>query len=166
MSTETQTQSTTGIGQITTNQWAAGAAGGFVGSVIFGLMMQYIMPPPMLEVVLPAMYGIEGPALMTGWATHQFHGVVLGLAYVALVQLNPFKRAARTLRGALGLCVGYGIVTTPVLAVLVMPLWLSAVGFAGAPPFPNIAIPGTILSLAGHIVFAVPLVIAYTVASE
>jgi len=112
------------------------------------------------------MYGIEGPALMTGWVIHQFHGIVLGLAYVALVQLNPFKRAARTLRGALGLGVGYGIVTTPVLAVLVMPLWLSAVGFAGAPPFPNIAIPGTILSLAGHIVFAVPLVIAYTVASE
>jgi len=162
----TETQSSTEFGQITANQWIAGAAGGFLGSVIFGLMMQYVMPPPLLEMVIPAMYGIEGPALLTGWAIHQFHGVVLGVAYVAAVQVGPLNATARRLSGALGLGVVYGILTTVLLAVVVMPLWLSAVGFAGAPPFPNISIPGTLLSLVGHIVYAVPVAVAYAIVSE
>lgn len=162
----TETQSSTEFGQITANQWVAGAAGGFIGSVIFGLMMQYMMPPPLLEIVIPAMYGIEGPALLTGWAIHQFHGVVLGVAYVGLVQFGPFESAARRVPDAVGLGVGYGILTTIGLAVLVMPLWLSAVGFAGAPPFPNIAFPATLLSTVGHIVYAVPVAVAYAVVSE
>jgi|AntDeeMetagen192_2_1112575.scaffolds.fasta_scaffold02389_4 uncharacterized membrane protein (UPF0182 family) len=62
--------------------------------------------------------------------------------------------------GALGLGVGYSVVTTLGLAVHVMPLWLSEVGFAGVPPFPKIVISRTILSLVGQIVFAVPLAIA------
>lgn len=36
----------------------------------------------------------------------------------------------------------------------------SAVGFPGAPPFPNIAIPGTLLGLIGHIVYAIPVALA------
>ena len=162
MATET-TEATPEVGlrSITSSQWLAGAAGGFVGSVLFGLMMQYVMPPPLLEMAIPAMYGIEGPALAAGWAIHQFHGVVLGLAYVALVQALPLRKRATRLGGALGLGVAYGVLTTIGLAVIVMPLWLSAVGFPGAPPFPNIAIPGTLLGLIGHIVYAIPVALAY-----
>lgn len=80
MGTETTEAASTGrIKSIRLTQWLAGAAGGFLGSILFGLMMQYVMPPPLLEMVIPAMYGIEGPALAAGWAIHQFHGVVLGL---------------------------------------------------------------------------------------
>lgn len=167
MSSETQTRATqaetTGI---ETNQWLAGAAGGFVGSVLFGLMIQYVMPPPLLEVVLPAMYGIEGPALTAGWAIHQFHGVVLGLAYVAAVQFGPLRAPARRLGGALGLGVAYGVLTTVLLAVLVMPLWLQTVGFPMAPPFPNVAFPATLISTVGHVVYAVPVAVAYALVSE
>jgi hypothetical protein len=124
-------------------------------------MMMYVMPPPLLEVVVPAMYGVGGPALATGWLLHLFHGLVLGLAYVALVQAGPLKETARSMGGALGLAVAYGVVTTAVLAVLVMPLWLSAVGFPNAPPFPNVAIPGTIISTIGHVVYAVPVAVLY-----
>jgi hypothetical protein len=159
MSTETRTSA--GLNTVRSNEWAAGAVGGFVGSVLFGLMMQYVMPPPLLEIVIPAMYGIEGPALAAGWALHLFHGVVLGLAYVAFVQYEPFRDPARRLGGSLGLGVAYGVLTTALLAVLVMPIWLSAVGFPGAPPFPNVAIPGTILSLVGHIVYALPVAVGY-----
>lgn len=143
-----------------------GAVGGFVGSVLFGLMMQYVMPPPLLEMVIPAMYGIEGPALAAGWALHLLHGVVLGLVYVALVQFGPLRAPARRLGGALALGVGYGILTTIGLAVLVMPLWLAAVGFPMAPPFPNIAIPSTIVSTVGHIVYALPVALAYALFAE
>lgn len=159
MSTATETIS--GLGTVRTNDWIAGAAGGFVGSVLFGLIMQYVMPPPMLEVVIPAMYGIEGPALAAGWTLHQFHGVVLGIVYVALVQFRPFRAPARRIGGGLGLGIGYGVLTTLGLAVLAMPIWLSAVGFPAAPPFPNVAIPGTVVSLIGHIVYAVPVALAY-----
>lgn len=46
-----------------------------------------------------------------------------------------------------------------------MPIWLSALGFPGAPPFPNVAIPGTIVSLLGHVVHAVPVALAYALAT-
>lgn len=163
MATETTTVSS--VSSVTSEQWLAGAVGGFVGSVFFGLMMMFVMPAPLLEIVIPAMYGIEGPALLTGWAIHQFHGVVLGLVYVALVQFGTLREPARDLSGALGLGVAYGILTTLVLAVLVMPIWLAAVGFPAAPPFPNVAFPGTIVSTVGHIVYAIPLTIAYALSS-
>ena len=142
------------------DEWIAGIVGGFVGSLLFGLVMQFVMPQPVLEMAIPAMYGIAGPALLAGWALHLFHGVVLGIVYVALVQLGPLREPATRFAGSLGLGVGYGIVTTA-LPVFVMPLWLSAVGFAGAPPFPNIAIPGTLVSLLGHVVYAVPVAVSY-----
>jgi len=162
----TGTRTTTGIAGVASKQWVAGAVGGFVGSVLFGLVLMYVVPAPMLEMAIPAMYGIEGPALAAGWAIHQFHGVVLGLGYVALVQVSGLGETARGLAGALGLGVAYGVLTTVGLAVLVMPLWLGAIGFAGAPPFPNVGIPGTIISAIGHIVYAIPVAVAYAVTSE
>jgi hypothetical protein len=49
--------------------------------------------------------------------------------------------------------VGYGVVAWVVLAALVMPVWLGAVGFPNAPPFPNFAVP----SLLWHLVYGVVL---------
>lgn len=157
----TETRSAEPTTSVTPRQWTAGALGGIVGSVFFGLMMMSVMPPPLLKIVIPAMYGIEGPALTMGWLLHLFHGLVLGLGYVALVQAEPVKKTARSMGGAIGLAVVYGIVTTAVLAVVVMPLWLSAVGFPNAPPFPNVAVPDTIVSTIGHIIYAVPVAVLY-----
>lgn len=166
MSTKTRTAAP--VSAVTTNEWLAGAVGGFVGSVLFGLIMMYVIPAPMLAVVIPAMYGIEGPALLAGWALHQFHGVVLGLAYVALVRATPGRigRLARDRTGALGFGVAYGVLTTVVLAVLVLPVWLGAVGFAGGPPFPNVSYPGTVVSLVGHVVYAIPVAVAYALTAS
>lgn len=108
----------------------------------------------------------RGPALAAGWAIHQFHGVALGLAYVALVQFEPLRGPARRLKGSLALGVAYGVLTTIALAVIVMPLWLSTVGFPGAPPFPNVAIPGTIIGLIGHIIYALPVALAYAIVTD
>ncbi|MFA9516189.1 hypothetical protein ACERIT_03055 [Halopenitus sp. H-Gu1] len=159
MATETRSSDVT-MG-VASEQWIAGAVGGFLGSIPFGLLMMYVMPPPLLEIVIPAMYGIESPALIAGWALHQFHGVVLGVVYVALVQAGWFHETARSLRGALGLGVAYGILTTVVLAVIVMPLWLGVVGFPNAPPFPNFGIPATMISGLGHIIYAIPVAVLY-----
>ncbi|MCL9812102.1 histidine kinase [Natranaeroarchaeum aerophilus] len=164
MATTTDTRSNL-IGTVATTELAAGAAGGFVGSVLFGLLMQFVIPAPMLEMAIPAMYGIEGPALAAGWAIHQFHGVVLGIAYVLLVGNTGLSARAGTLPDAIPLGVAYGILTTVLLAVLVMPLWLGAMNFGGAPPFPNVAFPATLLSTVGHVMFAVPVAVAYALAA-
>ncbi|WP_327052968.1 histidine kinase [Halomicrococcus gelatinilyticus] len=160
MATETQTR--LGRFRAGRNGWIAGAAGGLVGSVLFGLMM----PTATIAMAIPAMYGIEGPASTAGWLLHVFHGVALGLAYVALVQVGPLADVATRLRGAVGLGVAYGVVTTALLPVLVMPVWLAAVGFPMAPPFPNLAVPGTLVSLVGHVVYAVPVALAYALAAR
>lgn len=163
MATETQTVTeTTGI---TTNLVLAGAVGGLIGGVLFGLMMQFVLPKPLLEMAIPAMYGISGPALGAGWAIHLFHGVVLGVVYVVIAG-TLLGESARSTGGALGLAVAYGIVLTAVLAVLVMPVWLSTVGFPKAPPFPNIAMPGTIMNTIGHIVYAIPVALSYAMVSQ
>lgn len=147
--------------------WVRGAFGGFVGSVAFGLFMAFIMPPPMLEVVIPNLYGIaatpEAPAPLAGWAFHQFHGVMLGLAYVAYVEFPSVSAwwEPRTLTGGVVHGLIWGVATTIVLPILVMPVWLQTVGFAGTPPFPNVSFPATLMGLIGHVVYAVPLGLLY-----
>jgi len=163
MATETQTSPKSRT--VTVREWAAGAVGGFVGSIVFGVMMMSVMPAPMLEIVIPAMYGIEGPALVAGWAVHQFHGVVLGVSYVGLVQFGAIRDTAKSLSGSLGLGVAYGILTTVVLAALVMPLWLQIVGFPAAPPFPNVGFPATLVSALGHTLYAVPVAVGYALSA-
>ena len=54
MATETQSTQTT-VGNATVGEWTAGAVGGFLGSVLFGLIMQYVIPAPILEMAIPAM---------------------------------------------------------------------------------------------------------------
>ena len=46
MATETTTESS--VLTVKSEQWLAGAAGGFVGSILFGLMMMFVMPAPLL----------------------------------------------------------------------------------------------------------------------
>jgi hypothetical protein len=129
--------------------------------------MMFIMPPPVLEVAVPQMYGIsatpDNPAFLAGWLFHLYHGVFLGFAYVALVEHNAIHDMLNphALAGSIAHGIWYGILTTILLAVIVMPLWLGAAGFAGAPPFPNISVPGTLLGLIGHIIFALGVSVIY-----
>jgi hypothetical protein len=146
--------------------WSVAAVGGFLGSVPLGLMMQFGNPEPLLALALPMMYGLGGPSLSAGWALHQFHGVVLALLYVAAVQSNVLAPHARRLRGALGLGVLVGVVTTVVLSVLLMPLWLALVGYPHTPPFPDLAMPEKLWSVLGHVVYALPVTFGYALVAR
>jgi hypothetical protein len=160
MSTETAGLGSTDVFNTTPKRVLAGIVGGFVGSLLMGGIMS-TMNPGTLNVAIPAMYGVEGPSSLAGWAFHQWHGVFLGALYVVGVDNVPgLRERARTLGGAVAGGVGYGVVTT-LLPVLVMPLWLSTVGFANAPSFPNLAFPGTVMSAVMHVVYAVPVALAY-----
>lgn len=80
---------------------------------------------------------------------HLFHGTVLGLVFVAVVGYFDLRSAEKVVGGGMA----WGLVTWAVLAALIMPLWLSAVGSPASPPFPNFAIP----SLFWHLVYGVVL---------
>jgi uncharacterized membrane protein YagU involved in acid resistance len=129
-------------------------------------MMQYGNPEPLLALALPMMYGLSGPDLVVGWALHQFHGVALAVMYVAAVQSQPLAGYARTLRGAVALGVVVGAVSTALLSVLLMPLWLGAVGYPFTPPFPDLAMPEKLWSVLGHVVYALPATAGYALVAR
>ncbi|MFC6752914.1 histidine kinase [Halorubrum tibetense] len=147
MATETATAANVST---ETGDWQAGVAGGLVGGLVFGAMMS-VMTPPVLEMGIPAMYGIEGPAGAIGWAIHMSHGAVIGLGFAAIAGLKP--DVSESIGTSLGVGAGYGLLVWVALAVVVMPIWLGAVGFGGAPPLPNIGVE----SLVGHVVYGVVL---------
>ncbi|WP_200531020.1 histidine kinase [Halorubrum sp. LN27] len=143
MATETATP--TDVSTDTAN-WKAGVAGGLVGGLVFGAMMS-IMTPGVLQMGIPAMYGIEGPAGTVGWTIHVSHGAVIGVGFAAIGDLKP--DLGGSVGTSLGVGAGYGLLVWAALAVIVMPIWLGAVGFPGAPPLPNVGVE----SLVGHAVY-------------
>ncbi len=161
MSTETQpgTEIETGSGFA---PWQAGAAGGILGAIGFGLFMMFVIPDQVLEVAIPTLYGVEAtpddPALAAGWAIHLGHGAILGMGFSLLMRVDANDEFAFTnsRAGVVGLL--YGIVTWGVLAMFIMPVWLYTMGMAG-PGVPNVSE----LSLIGHALFGVLLGIGFNV---
>lgn len=157
MSQQTRTSGATGTSLETdTGSWISGMVGGLAGGAVMGLMMT-IMMTPVIEMAIPAMYGLSGGLL--GWIVHMSHSAVLGVVFVAIMGALG--------RSGVGLSVGigavYGVALWAVLAALVMPIWLAAVGFPAAPPFPNFALPG---SLPAHVVYGVVLGAVYPYAKQ
>ncbi|GAA0543285.1 histidine kinase [Halorubrum ejinorense] len=137
-----------------TGDWKAGVVGGLAGALVFGAMMS-ALTPGVLEMAIPAMYGVGGPAGAVGWAIHMGHGAVLGVAFAGIVDLRP--ELSESIGASLGVGAGYGLLVWVALAVIAMPIWLGAVGFPGAPPLPNVGVE----SLVGHVVYGIVLGGAY-----
>lgn len=132
--------------------WQAGAVGGIVGAIVFGALMA-LQTPGVLEAAIPSMYGLEGG--LAGMVIHVSHGAVLGVVFAALLAGTgrpDLRPGAATVAGLV-----YGIVVWAVLAVVVMPIWLSGVGFEMAPSVPNVALE----SLVGHAAYGIVLGLAY-----
>ena len=156
MATETATATNT---LTEAGDWQAGVVGGLVGGLVFGAMMS-VMTPGVLEMGIPAMYGIEGPTGGIGWAIHMSHGAVLGLGFAGIASLRP--ELSESVGTSLGVGAGYGLLVWVALAVIVMPIWLGAVGFGGAPPLPNVGVE----SLIGHVAYGVVLGGVYAVVAN
>mgnify|MGYP006275529481 CR=1 FL=1 len=132
--------------------WQAGVGAGLLGAIAFGAVMA-IVAPGALTAAIPAMYGLTGGA--AGTFVHLAHGAILGVAFAAILRARPdfgSNLTRATIAGA-----AYGVVLWVVLAAFVMPVWLSAVGFAGAPPLPSF----DPISLAGHALYGIVLGAAY-----
>ena len=149
MATETQSATDTGLAL---PDWQAGVVGGIAGAAVMAVLVS-LMNAAVLAGAIPALYGLSGG--IAGWVVHLSHGAVLGVVFAALVERGyPGAHSTGTVVG-LGLL--WGVLTWVGLAALVMPLWLSAVGFPMAPPFPNFAPP----SLLWHAVYGGVLGVAY-----
>ncbi|MCU4801581.1 histidine kinase [Halobacteria archaeon HArc-gm2] len=123
----------------------AGVIGGIVGGVAMGALV-VVMNAAVLAVAIPSLYTLAPPAnLQLGFLVQVFHGAALGLAFAGLVGTLSVDSPAKVVAAGLG----WGVVTWLVLAALVMPLWLGAVGSPASPPFPNFALP----SLLWHAVY-------------
>ena len=149
MATDTATSTDTGV-QL--GDWQAGVLGGIVGAAVMAILVS-AMNPPTLAKAIPALYGLSGG--IAGWVVHLSHGAVLGVVFAAIAETAD----ADSLGTTVGLGLGWGVVTWIGLAALVMPIWLGTVGFGGAPPFPNFAVP----SLVWHVVYGVVLGAVYAV---
>ena len=155
----TETATATNEVSTETGDWKAGVAGGLVGGIVFGAMMS-AMTPGVLQMAIPAMYGIEGPAGAVGWAIHMSHGAVIGLGFAAIASLKP--GLVDSTGTSLGVGAGYGLLVWIGLAVIAMPIWLGAVGFPGAPPLPNVGV----ASLVGHVVYGAVLGGVYSATAD
>lgn len=145
-STETATPTRTALD----NPWLGGVVAGVAGSTAMAAVMLAMGASNVIAVAMPALYTLAPPPnLPLGFAVHLFHGAVFGLLFAGLATVVDLGDLARSVGAGLG----YGVVVWVVAAVLVMPLWLGAVGFANAPPFPNVAVP----SLLWHAVYGLVL---------
>lgn len=124
-----------------------GALAGLIGSAIMGVLMLGQMTP-VLETAIPALYGV-GPGLGVGFGIHLLHGAVFGIIFATLLRATPLGTVATSQVQTALLGLGYGVLVWIVAAVLLMPVWLSAMGFGGAPSVPNVSTQ----SLLGHVVF-------------
>ena len=141
MATETQTATDTGHAL---PDWQAGVVGGIAGAAVMAVLIS-VMNAAVLQGAIPGLYGLSGG--VAGWVVHLSHGAILGVVFATLVERAlPGEYAPGAI---VGLGIAWGALTWVGLAALVMPLWLSAVGFPMAPPFPNFAIP----SLLWHAVY-------------
>jgi len=132
----------------------AGALGGLVGGIAFGLLLQAMMSD-VITVAIPALYGVSG--LVAGWVVHLFNSVVFGVVFGAAMSTSWFAGYGDSYAGAGVLGLVYGVLLWVVAAGIVMPVWLDVVGFAGAPPVPNL----DPMSLVGHLVYGVLLGVGY-----
>ncbi|SEQ56831.1 hypothetical protein [Natrinema salaciae] len=158
MSNESTTTAAFGLSGAT--GWLVGGAlGGAIGAIAFGLLM-WLLDPVVLDAAIPAIYGLE-PVGPLGWGIHVGHGIVLGVVFGLLatrpsilgllrddVETDVLSRTGIVLRMA-GAGLVFGIAVWTILPLLVLPVWVNAVGGSGAEMFPAVAAE----SLLGHALF-------------
>lgn len=153
MQSETQTGLETQTDAVL-EDWQIGTVGGLLGSIAFGVLMA-TQTPNVLEVAIPSLYGLDGG--FAGTIVHLTHGIILGVSFTMF--LTAIGWTSPPLASSIAAGIGYGLVVWILLAAIVMPIWLSAVGFALAPDAPNIAVE----SIVGHIAYGSVLGAVYAV---
>lgn len=137
--------------------YISSALAGIIGTIAFGGFFLAIGNTGTIAAAIPALYGISGPSLAIGGLIHIIHGAVLGVIYALIVSATGYSEHLDDVikSGIWGL--GYGVVTTIGLAAVLMPIWLSTVGFPNAPSVPNF----NPMGLVGHLIYGAVLGVSY-----
>ena len=123
--------------------------GGIVGAAVMGALI-VLMNDTVIAVAIPSLYTLAPPRNpAAGLFVHVSHGAVLGVAFAGIAGAIGADSTGKLL----GLGAIWGVTTWAVLAALVMPVWLGAVGSPASPPLPNFAPP----SLLWHVVYGLVL---------
>jgi hypothetical protein len=133
------------------------ALAGVLGTVGFGGFFLAIGNTGTIAMAIPALYGITGPSLMIGGLIHLIHGVILGVIYAAIISATGYGHHLDDVKKATAWGLGYGVTTTVLLAAVLMPVWLSTVGFPNAPTAPNF----NPMGLVGHLIYGALLGASY-----
>jgi len=143
-----------------TDKFVSSTLAGVLGTVAFGALFHAIGETGLMTEMIPALYGL-GPSLTVGWIIHLLHGAVLGVIFAAAVSYSPYSNYLEDTTKSVGLGLGYGVITTVLLAAVLMPVWLGAVGVE-APSPPNFDPMGLI----GHLIYGAVLGAAYPAIKE
>jgi hypothetical protein len=145
MSTRTETQ----VADSIDGNWVGGVVGGIAGALVMGGLV-LAMNAGTIAVAIPSLYGLAPPPNpAAGLVVHVSHGAVLGVVFAGIAGGLPLRTPGKVVGAGLA----WGVVTWVVLAALLMPAWLSAVGSPASPPLPNFAPP----SLLWHLVYGLVL---------
>ena len=135
----------------TTWAWKGGAVAGLVATVVMGVAIS-LMKVSTLQVAIAGLYGQEGD-LAAGWVAHLFHGTLFGMIFAAvLADPGLYRVSERVWKSAVAGIV-YGLVLAVAGAGIIMPIWLSIVGFLAPPSIPNVTTP----LLVWHVIYGVVL---------
>jgi hypothetical protein len=138
-------------------RWKGGVAAGVAGSLVMAALISLI-DPPTLAVAIPALYGLGPPPNgVAGWIVHTSHGAIFGLVYAAVARAGVLGDPRGSVARSAGVGLAYGVPVWVGAAAILMPVWLSAVGFPNAPPLPDLAVS----SLLWHAVFGLVLGAAF-----
>lgn len=132
--------------------WQHGVEAGLIGGLVMGVLFSLLMPP-VIENAIPALVGLSGG--IAGWVVHMSISAVFGVVFAAALVQPRIAAVADSVVGAVGLGLVYGAILWVVAAGVVMPLWLSAVGFPSPPPLPNLGLMGLLVHLAFGLVLGV-----------
>jgi len=153
--TQQETQGLEQTGAVRDNaSWQHGVEAGLIGGLAMGVLFS-LLTPPVIENAIPALVGLSGG--VAGWVVHMSNSAVFGVVFVTALKQPRLAGVAESPGGVVGLGLAYGAILWVVAAGVVMPLWLSAVGFPSPPPLPNLALMG----LLTHLVFGLVLGASY-----
>jgi len=145
MSADTQTDAKTG-GRPILEPWQSGVIGGILGGLLSGVLLS-VRLPEFLENQLPQLYGLGVDAGVLGWIVHVSHLTILGVVFVALVELTSLDaRLDDNLENAVA-GLAYGAIVWALLIAVITPVWLGAVADVDL-SMPLVEVPAVVAYLA------------------
>jgi len=116
--------------------WKGGALAGLAATVVMGAALT-VIDPRIVSESIAGLYGVSG-SLAAGWVAHLAHGTLFGIVFAVLLSDPGLYLVREWLWKSVVAGLVYGLVLAVVGAGIIMPIWLSAVGFSSPPSIPHV----------------------------